>query len=144
MMGIIKSNYKSFLLRGAISMGGGPIVLAIVYLVLGFSGSATSLSVGEVALGIITVSALAFIAGAITVVYQIEELPLLCAIIIHGSVLYLIYAVVYLLNGWVKIEPVPFLIFTLSFIVGYVIIWVIIYLTTMSSTKKLNQIKYSD
>lgn len=144
MIEMIKSNYKSFLLRGAMSMGGGPIVLAIVYLVLGISGSITSLSTGEVALGIITVSALAFIAGAITVVYQIEELPLLCAIIIHGSVLYLIYAVVYLLNGWIKREPIPFLIFTLSFTLGYVIIWGIIYLTTTHSTKKLNQKKNSD
>ncbi len=141
---IVKSNYKSFIIRGILSMGGGPIVLAIVYLILDLSESVENFSGKEISLGVITVCVLAFVAGGITVVYQVDELPLIYAIIIHGSTLYFTYLLVYLLNGWLKRELVPFLIFTAAFLGGYAIIWIIIYLTTEHATKKINAKIHSD
>lgn len=139
MKGIIKKNYKQFLFRGCLSMGGGPIVLAIVYAIIQLCGVDVVLNGYEVALGIITITALAFIAGGITVVYQIEEIPLSYAIAAHGIALYIVYAVVYLINGWLESGLIPFIVFTVIFIVGYLVTWVIIYLVTRKNTEKINR-----
>jgi hypothetical protein len=136
---IIKKNYKQFLLRGGLSIGGGPLVLAIVYAILHFSGVDVALNGLEVAIGIITISILAFIAGGITVVYQIEEIPISYAILAHGIVLYTVYAVAYLINGWLESGFVPFIVFTAIFITGYFLIWGIIYLVIRRNTKRINQ-----
>jgi hypothetical protein len=139
MKDIIKKNYKQFLFRGCLSMGGGPLVLAIIYAVLQLCGVDVMLNGYEVALGIVTITALAFMAGGITVVYQIEEIPLSYGITAHGIVLYIVYAVVYLVNGWLKSGAIPFIVFTVIFILGYIITWGIIYLVTRKSTEKINK-----
>ncbi len=136
---IIKKNYKQFLFRGCLSMGCGPVVLAIVYAIIQLCGGDVLLNGFEVALGILTITGLAFIAGGITVVYQIEELPLSYGITAHGIVLYIAYAAVYLVNGWLKSGPVPFIVFTLIFILGYLFTWGIIYLVTRKNTEKINE-----
>lgn len=137
-MKILGKYYKQFFLRGLVAMGFGPIVLAIVYLILGITGVAEAISVYEMALGIITITALAFLCGGITVVYQIEELAISKAITLHGIIIYIAYAVVYLTNGWLAEGAAPFLIFTAIFIVGYLLVWLIIYFVTKRGTKKLN------
>ncbi|MBO7195971.1 MAG: DUF3021 family protein [Clostridia bacterium] len=101
-MKLIGKYYKQFILKGLVAMGFGPIVLAIVYMILGFTGVTESISVWEMSLGIFTITALAFLCGGITVVYQIEELPISKAITFHGIILYIAYTVVYLTNGWLK------------------------------------------
>ena len=134
----MKKYVSGFILRGLTSMGFGPIILAIIYWILGLTGTVTSLTVGEVALGILTVSLMAFIAAGINVVYQIEKLPLFYAILTHGIVLYLDYIIIYLINGWIKDGIAPLLIFTASFAVGFALIWLIIYVSTKKRTEKLN------
>ena len=128
-----------FVKRGLMAMGGGPIVLGIVYGCLWRSGVVDDLPAGDVAMGILTVSLMAFIAAGLTSLYQIERLPLFYAILIHGAVLYLDYAVIYLINGWIAEGYVPFLVFTLVFALGYGLVWLIIYLVTRIKTDKLNQ-----
>ena len=128
-----------FVKRGLMAMGGGPIVLGIVYGCLWRSGVVDDLPAGDVAMGILTVSLMAFIAAGLTSLYQIERLPLFYAILIHGAVLYLDYAVIYLINGWIAEGSVPFLVFTLVFALGYGLVWLIIYLVTRIKTDKLNQ-----
>ena len=137
-MKILGKYYKQFFLRGLVAMGFGPIVLAIVYLILGITGVAEAISVYEMALGIITITALAFLCGGITFVYQIEEMAISKAITLHGIIIYIAYAVVYLTNGWLAEGTAPFLIFTAIFIVGYLLVWLIIYFVTKRGTKKLN------
>ena len=80
-----------FLKRGAIACGMGPLVLAVVYLILQQCGAVEMLTVGQVCTGIFSLSALAFIAGGMNVLYQAEHLPLMLAILVHGGVLYLSY-----------------------------------------------------
>ena len=128
-----------FVKRGLMAMGGGPIVLGIVYGCLWRSGVVDDLPAGDVAMGILTVSLMAFIAAGLTSLYQIERLPLLYAILIHGAVLYLDYAVIYLINGWIAEGYVPFLVFTLIFALGYGLVWLVIYLVNRIKTDKLNQ-----
>lgn len=135
---IIKKYYKDFLMRGLTVMGGGPIVLAIIYTVLELCGVEVILNGYQVALGIITITVLAFVAAGVTVVYQIEELPIVKAIALHGIVLYIAYAVVFLVNGWLKEGYIPFLVFTVIFIVGYFAVWGIVYLVIKKSTEKIN------
>ena len=140
MKSIIKRYYKNFLLRGIISMGFGPIVLAIINASLGFSGVVESVSVFEMSLGIITISVLAFISGALTMLYQIEEIPILWSILAHGVVLYTAYATVYVVNSWLEPGIIPFVVFTSIFVISYIIIWATIYLITKKQTDKLSEI----
>ncbi len=130
---------KTFLLHGLLTASGGPVVLAIIYGILGATGVADALSPGAVCKGILTITVLAFLAGGIGVVYQIERLPLCWAVLIHGLVLYAAYILTYLVNGWLPSQWAAVAIFTACFVSGYAIIWGIIYLTVRHSTAKLNE-----
>ena len=135
----MKKNLLEFLRRGSIACGFGPVILATLYLILQLQGAITTLTVNQVCLGIFSLSALAFIAGGMNVIYQIERLPLAIAILIHGSVLYVSYLAVYLLNGWLAWGITPILVFSGIFVLGYLIVWMIIYSVTKKNTHKLNE-----
>lgn len=135
----MKKNVLEFFRRGLIACGFGPIVLAIVYLILKNQAGLESLTVHQVCIGIFSLSALAFIAGGMNVIYQIEQLPLMLAILIHGCVLYISYLGTYLINGWLEWGITPVLIFSAIFLLGYLIIWAIIYSVTKRDTAKLNK-----
>ena len=129
---------KEFLFRGLMAAGFGPIVLAIVYGILGATGVAASFSPREVCLGIVSVTVLAFTVAGMTAIYQLEQLPLICAILIHGAGLYAAYILVYLINGWLQNQLVPILVFTAIFVAGYAVIWLIVYHITKARTRQLN------
>lgn len=130
---------KEFLLRGLIACGGGPIVLAIVYGILGMTGTVSHFSPNEVCMGILTVTLLAFIVAGMTAIYQMEQLPLPTAILLHGGALYIAYILIYLFNGWLQNSLVPILVFTGIFVAGYALIWLIIYCVTKAKTEALNK-----
>ena len=123
----MKKFVSDFVYRGLIAAGIGPAVLAIVYLILQYSADVKTLSTNEVCIGIFSLTALAFIAGGMNAIYQIERLPLMTAILIHGSVLYISYLITYLLNGWLDRGIMPIVVFSAIFAVGYIVIWIIIY-----------------
>ena len=135
----MKKYILEFARRGLIACGFGPIVLAILYLILQHFGEIETLSVNQVCLGIISLSALAFIAGGMNVVYQIERIPLMVAILIHGVVLYVSYLMTYLLNDWLERDVTPIFYFSVIFILFYLLIWLIIYSTTKRDTEKVNE-----
>ena len=135
----MKTYISNFCKRGLLAAAGGPVVLGIVYGILGAAGVVQSFTPREVCMGILTVTCMAFIAAGITVVYQIERLPLFPAILLHGGVLYLDYILIYLLNGWLQCQVVPILVFTGVFIAGYAIIWCIIYFSTKRTASHLNR-----
>ena len=89
-------------------------------------------------MGILTVTLLAFCVAGMTAIYQLEQLPLASAILIHGAGLYGLYILIYLINGWLKNQLIPILVFTAVFISGYAVIWLIIYAVTRHNTQKLN------
>ena len=134
----MKKIVSEFLRRGLIACGFGPIVLAILYLILHRNGIIETLTVDEVCLGIFSLSALAFLAGGMNVVYQIERLPLMAAILIHGIVLYCSYLGTYLINDWLEWSSVPILVFSCIFVLGYLVIWAIIYTIIKKDTEKVN------
>ena len=128
-----------FVRRGTIAMGIGPVVLGIVYIILQHTAAIDTLTVSQVCIGIFSLSALAFIVGGMNAIYQIERVPLMTAILIHGGALYIGYLGTYLINGWLDFGVLPIIVFTAIFIVGYIIIWAIIYPITRRNTAKLNE-----
>ena len=136
----MKKFLKEFLLRGLICAAGGPVVLAIIYGVLGAAGTVQALSPREVCMGILTITLLAFIAAGMTAIYQLEQLPLPIMILLHGGALYIVYILTYLLNGWLQKSLVPIFVFTGIFIAGYALIWLIIYLIEKAKAEKLNKL----
>ena len=135
----MKKFLKEFLFRGLICAGGGPVVLAIIYGVLGATGAAESLSPAVVCKGILTITGLAFVVAGMTAIYQMEQLPLPTMILLHGGVLYIAYILTYLLNGWLLNQQKPILVFTGIFIGCYGAIWTVIYCITRAKAKKLNE-----
>ena len=135
----MKKFVLEFVRRGFIATGLGPIVLAIVYLILKQSAAIDTLRVNQVCIGIFSLSALAFIAGGMNSIYQVERIPLMTAILIHGGVLYIGYLGTYLLNDWLDFGVIPIIVFTAIFVVGYIVIWAIIYSIIRRNTAKLNE-----
>ena len=135
----MKKYVTEFVRRGASACGLGPVILAVLYLILHHQGVVQTLTVKEICIGIFSLSALAFVAGGMNVVYQMERLPLMMAILIHGGVLYVSYLVTYLLNGWLELGTFPILVFTGIFVFGYLMIWAVIYAIIRKKTRQLNE-----
>ena len=135
----MKKTALEFLRRGFAAWGVGPLVLAVFYLILQSQDAVETLTVNQVCLGIFSLSALAFVAGGMNVVYQIEQLPLMVAILIHGGVLYISYLATYLINDWLEGGTTPILVFTVIFVLGYLAIWAVIYSVIRKKTARLNE-----
>ena len=134
----MKKFVLEFLHRGFVACGIGPIVLAVVYLILHHNSVIDALTVSQVCTGIFSLTMLAFIAGGMNAIYQFERLPLMAAILIHGGVLYISYLGTYLLNDWLDFGVIPIVVFSAIFVVGYIVIWAIIYSIIKKNTAKLN------
>ena len=136
----MKKNIWEFIRRGMTACGIGPIVLAILYLILQHQGRLQTLTVNQVCLGIFSISILAFVAGGMNVIYQMERLPLMAAITIHGGVLYISYLITYLVNDWLQWGVAEILVFSGIFVLGYIIIWLIIYSIIKRNTEEINKV----
>ena len=135
----MKGFVSEFFRRGLTACGFGPIILAVLYLVLQQTSSLEALSVKQVCMGIFSITLLAFVAGGMNSIYQIEKLPLMPAILIHGSVLYVGYLVTYLLNDWLEWNRISVLVFTGIFVVSYLAIWAVIYFVIKRDTERVNK-----
>ena len=136
----MKRYLLDFLRRGSVACGFGPIILAVVYLVLHSQGLVEMLTVHEVCIGIFSLTALAFVAGGMNFIYQLERMPLMAAILIHGCVLYGSYLATYLINGWLEWGMIPVLVFSGIFVFGYLVIWAVIYVVFKRNTAKVNAV----
>lgn len=135
----MKKHILGFLRRGLLAAAGGPVVLAIIYGILGANGTISSLSPQEVCKGILTITLMAFIAAGSNEIYQVEQLALPLAIGIHGLALYADYILVYLVNGWLENQLIPILVFTGIFVGGFCVVWLVIWLITRRSTAHINK-----
>ena len=136
----MKRIVSAFFLRGLVAGGFGPIVLAVVYMILHRAAGVDSLTVKQLVVGIFSLYLLAFVVGGINVIYSIERLPLALAILIHGCALYVCYLATYLLNDWLNFGVLPIMIFTVAFVVGYLAIWAVIYLVNRRNTERVNEL----
>ena len=136
----MKKNLFEFIRRGLSACGFGPLILAVGYRILQLQGIVQTLTVDQVCVGIFSITALAFVAGGMNFLYQIERLPLMAAILLHGGVLYVGYLATYLVNDWLEWGAAPILVFSGIFVVGYLAIWAVIYSVIRRRTAKLNEI----
>ena len=136
----MKKTVLEFLRRGLAACGFGPFVLVVLYLILKRNVGLETLTVDQVCVGIVSLSVLAFAAGGMNAVYQIEQLPLAVAILIHGGVLYISYLATYLINGWLMQGAKPILVFTVAFVLGYIGVWAVIFFITKKRTERVNEI----
>lgn len=128
---------KEFLRRGMMCCWGGPIVLAIVWLCISGGNIAKDISLYDASISIISVTILAFVVAGISMIYQVESLPIVIAGLIQFVVIYVAYLVVYLLNNWFDISIiVPY---TIIFILTFIIIWIIVYFVVKNNVNKLNK-----
>ena len=135
----MKKFMLEFIRRGLVACGFGPIVLAIVYLILREQAGVQMLPVSQVCVGIFSLFFLAFIAGGMNAIYQFERLPLMLAILIHGGTLYISYLATYLINDWLEQGIIPVVVFTAIFVIGYLVIWAVIYSIVKRNTQKVNE-----
>ena len=131
---------KSFLHRGLIFGGFGPVVAGIVFLILGLCiGDAATL--GGVQVFTITVSTyfVAFVHAGSTVFNQIDEWSPVKSCSLQLLTLYLVYTVCYLVNSWIPFELAVIGIFSAIFIVAFLAIWLGVYFTVRAVSAGLNQ-----
>ncbi len=133
----MKKHVIDFCKRGLVAAWGGPVIMAIVWLCLKAAGVVETLTVDQVVLGIISTTFMAFIAAGISIVYQIETLPKSMAALIQMAVLYIDYMGIYLLNRWLPVDKIGM--FTLIFIAGFTVIWLIIYMSIRMKVNRINQ-----
>lgn len=135
----MKKFVSEFIKRGLMAAAGGPVVLAVVYGCLGVFRKVSVLTPAEVCIGIFSVTLMAFIAAGITAVYQTESLPMSMAILLHGGVLYLDYLIMYVLNSWIPRNLTAIGVFTVIFVAGFAVVWLLIYLSIRSKTEHINK-----
>ena len=129
---------KMFLKRGIAFGGLGPVVAAIIYVFVGYATKDNLITTNQYFLSIISTYILAFTVAGCSMLYNIEHWSFLKASLIHFTLLYLSYLLVYIANGWFPFTWIGFTVFTLIFIIGYLIIWLSIYLSIKAQAKKLN------
>ena len=135
----MKKQVKNFLLHGTFFAGSGPIIYAIIMLSLELSGVDTNLNGLVVFSGVISTYILAFIVAGASIIWQEERIGLAFKIAIHGSALYITYLITYLINGWIASNWLSLVIFSIIFIAGYGIVWLIIYLIEKTRANNLNK-----
>ena len=129
---------KSFLHRGLIFGGFGPVITGIIYFILSLTIDNLSVSGTEMFTAIISTYLLAFIHAGCSIFNQIEHWPIAKSLFFHFLSLYLVYSVCYLINSWIPFDITVFLIFTGIFILGYAIVWLIVYIIVKQTERKLN------
>lgn len=135
----MKKYMLEFIKRGLLAASAGPVILAVIYGILGATGVVDRFAPGEVCMGVLTVTLMAFIASGIGVVYEVERLSLLTATLIHAAALYLDYLLIYLLNSWIPHSAQGIGIFTAVYAAGYAVIWLCVIASIKAKTANINK-----
>ena len=136
----MKNIISKIFFRGLVAMGFGPLIYGIIMLILHLCNVETSSNGLEIFKGIISTSLLAFLMASINLIYENDRLNLGIKILIHGLVIYIGYLVIYLLNDWIKKDLTTILVFSIIFIIGYILVWTIIYFVDRNKIDKLNKL----
>lgn len=130
---------KQFLHRGLVFGGFGPLVVAIVYLILSYTVKDLALTGVEIFTAILSTYLLAFLHAGVSVFPQIEHWPIAKSLFFHFFSLYLAYTICYLINTWIPFEWIALLVFTAIFAAVYFIVWITVVISVNVTRKKLNQ-----
>ena len=129
---------KSFLQRGLIFGGFGPIVVGIVYMILSFSIADFSVGGVEMFAAIISTYILAFIHAGASIFNQIDGWPIAKSLLFHFGSLYLAYTLCYVINSWIPFNLIGLLIYTAGFVLVYIVIWLTVVIVVGKTGKRIN------
>ncbi len=115
--------------------GGGPLIVAIIYMFL----PVETVGVSHIVTEILTSLLLAFIAAGISAIYTVEKIPYPTAGLIQGSVLLADYLTIYLINGWIPVTWQSITMFVTIFVAAFLTISLIIYHSIKVQIEKLNK-----
>lgn len=130
---------KSFLHRGLVFGGFGPIIAGIIYAILEYTVPDFALSGTQVCTAIVSTYILAFTQAGASVFNQIEEWALPKSLLCHFGATYLAYVLCYLINSWIPFKAEVVLIFTAVFAAIYLVIWLTVYLIVKATSRKMNR-----
>ena len=130
---------REFLHRGLIFAGFGPIVFGIIILCINYLGGVTEHSALPIFGGIVTTYIIAFAQAGATVFNQIEHWSVPKSVFCHFGLLYVVYSLAYVANSWIPFKAEVLGVFTVIFVVGFFLIWGIVYLAVKSTGKKFNE-----
>lgn len=129
---------KTFLHRGLIFGGFGPIILGIIYVVIQMNNNDFSLNGVQTLVAIVSIYLLAFVQAGASVFNQIESFSVPKSLFFHLLFLYVAYVFCYLVNNWIPFDPKVLLIFTAIFLVVYFSVWVTVVFILKITSRKFN------
>ena len=130
---------REFLHRGLMFGGFGPIVFGIIILCISYFDRVAELSALPIFGGIVTTYIIAFAQAGATVFNQIEHWSVPKSVFCHFGLLYIVYSLAYVANSWIPFRAEVLGVFTVIFVVGFFLIWGIVYLAAKSTGKKFNE-----
>lgn len=130
---------KEFFHRGLVFGGFGPIIVGIVFAILGAALEDVHLDGWQILLAVVSTYLLAFVQAGASVFNQIEHWSIAKSLLCHFVTIYLAYSICYVVNSWIPFEPMVLVIFTAIFVVVYFIIWFAVYFAVRATEKKLNK-----
>ena len=131
--------FKEFLHRGLMFGGFGPIIVGIVFAILGVTVEDFHIDAWQILLAIVSTYVLAFVQAGASVFNQIEHWSVGKSLLWHFVSIYLAYSLCYIANVWIPFEPMVLLIFTAAFAVTYFIVWFSVYFAVRATQKRLNK-----
>ena len=129
---------KSFIHRGLIFGGFGPIILSIILACIERGGVELALSGRNMLMGIVSTYIIAFVHAGSSVFNQIEHWSIARSLGCHFSALFAVYSLAYIINSWIPFEPLAILFFCLVFVLIYFAVWLTVYFSTKAYTRRLN------
>lgn len=133
---------KKYLIRGLMGIGIGNIISGLIGLIIGLAGvglNTVVLTMLDYAKYVLASSVIGFVFSASSVFFEDERISFLKATIIHFFSMIISYYGMGLLAGWLGYEIEGILISLAIFVVTYIIIWTIIYLSIKSKVSKMNK-----
>ncbi len=134
----MKNYVKTFLHRGLVFGGFGPIILGIIYAILQNTLEDFSLNGMQILIAIISTYFLAFIQAGASVFNQIESMSIPKSMLCHFLTIYAAYTLCYLVNNWIPFDINVIGIFTAVFAAIYLTIWLTVFVIVKHTSKKLN------
>ncbi len=129
---------KSFLHRGLIFGGFGPVVAGIIYVILDRCVPNVTTSGTDLFIIIVSTYLLAFVHAGASIFNQIEHWPIAKSLLCHFGCLYVAYLLCYIVNRWIAFDPMVVLIFSAIFLVVYFAVWLTVYTVIKTTEKRLN------
>ena len=129
---------KSFMHRGLLFGGFGPVITGIIYAVLDHSLPNVTVSGTDLFVIMVSTYLLAFVHAGASVFNQIEHWPIAKSLLCHFGCLYAAYLLCYVINRWIAFDLTVMLIFSGIFVAVYFAVWFTVYTVIKITEKKLN------